>query len=417
MTLDLPLLRPFAALRPTPAYAAAVVAPPYDVLTSEEARQQVIGKPYSFLHVSKAEIDLPQGTERYAPAVYAKAAENLHNFVSRGVLVQECKPCFYIYRLKTATHTQTGIAGAAAVNAYEAGRIRRHELTRPDKESDRVCQIEAVDAHTGPVLAAYHPVPMVTDLVERITTTRPLLAVSDPDGVDHILWRVSQEADIAVLLAAFATMPALYIADGHHRSAAAARVAAARRALNPCHRGDEMYNSFLLVSFPTEELVILHYNRVVCDLNGLNRDTFLARVAESCTIVPCAQPTERTTRGEVRLYLPGQWYRLVWHSTLEETADPVAQLDVTRLTDIIFSPVLGLTNLRQDRRIDFVSGVRGFSALEQRVDSGEMAVAFVTHPPTIKELIAVTDTGQSMPPKSTWFEPKLADGLLSLPLG
>ncbi len=414
MNLDLPLLRPFVALRPTPSHALAVVAPPYDVLTSEEARHQVMGRPYSFLHVSKAEIDLPHGTDAYAPAVYAKAAENLKHFVSMGVLVREYQACFYVYRMSTTEHTQTGISGAAAVEAYETGRIRRHELTRPDKESDRVNQIKAVDAHTGPVLATYRPVPIITEVIEQTTMAQPLIDIFH-DGVHHTLWRVAREPDIAVLLAAFRTMPALYIADGHHRSAAAAQVAAARRVLNPCHRGDEMYNSFLVVSFPTNEMRILNYNRVVCDLNGLARHAFLARIAESCTVIPCPQPVQPVSCDEVGLYLPGQWYRLVWAPILE-TADPVVQLSVTQLANRILSPILGLHDLRQDQRIDFVGGIHGLGILEQRVNSGEMAAAFVTYPPSIEELIAVTDAGQIMPPKSTWFEPKLVDGLLSLPL-
>ncbi len=414
MNLDLPLLRPFVALRPTPSHAFAVVAPPYDVLTSEEARHQVIGRPYSFLHVSKAEIDLPHGTEPSAPAVYAKAAENLKHFLKSGVLVREYKPCFYIYRMRTSEHIQTGISGAAAIEAYETGRIRRHELTRPEKERDRVHQIEAVHAHTGPVLATYRPVAIITELIEKITKLPPLLETSH-GGVDHILWRVAQESDIAVLKAAFTVMPALYIADGHHRSAAAAQVAAARRARNLYHRGDEMYSSFLIVSFPTNEMKILSYNRVVCDLNGLDRNAFLARVAESCTVVPCSQEVHPSTWREVGLYLPGQWYCLVLNPILA-TGDPVAQLAVTQLANRILSPILGLHDLRQDQRIDFVGGIHGLRVLEQRVNSGEMAVAFVTYPPSIEELIAITDAGRIMPPKSTWFEPKLVDGLLSLPL-
>lgn len=416
VTLDPPLLRPFAALRPTPAHAGAVVAPPYDVLDSDEARQRVIGKPYSFLHISKAEIDLPSGTDSYAPAVYAKAAENLNRLVGEGVLVREAKPCFYIYRLISGAHTQTGIVGAAAVAAYEAGRIRRHEFTRPDKEDDRVRQIEAVDTYTGLVLAAYHPTPTITNLVSQVTTMSPLLAATADDGVEHVLWRVIEEAYITAFSMAFLVIPAFYIADGHHRSAAAARVAAARRAANPSHRGDEMYNFFPLVSFPAEEMVILDYNRVVRDLNGLDQNIFLAAIAESCIVTPSSKPVKPATRGEIGLYLPGQWYRLVWRTALT-AEDPVTRLDVSRLTDYILAPILGLVDLCHDKRIDFVGGIRGLEALERRVDGGEMMAAFAMHPPGFEELIAVTNIGQVMPPKSTWFEPKLADGLLSLPLG
>ena len=416
MSRNLPLLRPFAALRPTPVHAVAVVAPPYDVLTSEEARQRAIGRQHSFLHVSKAEIDLPPGTEPYAPAVYAKAAENLNHLIRIGVLVRENKPCFYIYRMSTTTHTQTGIAGAAAIKAYETGRIRRHELTRPDKEKDRVRQIEAVGAHTGPVLATYRPVTTIGEFIDKIVKTQFLLEAHH-DGVHHTLWRVDQDSDIEVLLTELTKMPALYIADGHHRSAAAARVAAAHRVRNPSHHGNEMYNSFLMVSFPTNEMVILNYNRVVCDMNGLDQKTFLARIAESCVVVPCHQQVQPITRGEVGLYFPGQWYRLLWHQNpTAETTDPVAQLAVTQLENRILAPILDIHDLRKNRRIDFVGGVHELEVLERRVDSGEMAAAFVTYPPSIEELLTVADAGKIMPPKSTWFEPKLVDGLLSLPL-
>ncbi|KAF0143330.1 MAG: hypothetical protein FD153_514 [Rhodospirillaceae bacterium] len=414
MTFDLPLLRPFAALRPLPLHAAAVIAPPYDVLDIEDARAIAAGRPYSFLHISKAEIDLPPGTDPYAPAVYAKAAENLNRLMAEGILVRESKPCFYIYRLIAGSHIQTGIVGAATVAAYDSGRIRRHEFTRPGKEDDRVRQIEAVNAHTGPVLAAYRPTLVLAAVITQVAAMTPLFAVTADDGVTHVLWQVARETDIVTLSAAFATLPALYIADGHHRSAAASRVAAARRTANPDHRGDEMYNSLLLVSFPADEMVIRDYNRVVRDLNGLDRATFLARVAEVCTVTPSSQPVRPAGCGEMGLYLPGQWYRLAWRAM--PLADPVARLDVSLLTARILQPVLGLADLRQDQRIGFVGGGRGLGTLAEWVDSGKMAVAFAMHPPSLEALIAVTETGQVMPPKSTWFEPKLADGLLSLPL-
>lgn len=413
MTENLPVLRPFAALRPTPVHAAAVLAPPYDVLDSNEAWRRAAGKPHSFLHISKAEIDLAAGTDPYAPAVYAKAAENLNRLVAEGVLVRETRPCFYVYRLTAGAHVQTGIVGAASVAAYDAGRIRRHEFTRPEKEDDRVRQIEAVNAHTGPVLAAYRPNPMVAAVTRRVTATSPLFTVTADDGVTHGVWQVADENDGAMLAAAFAAMPALFIADGHHRSAAASRVAAARRAANPARRGEERDHSFLLVSFPADEMVILDYNRIVSTLNGLDRETFLAKVAGMCAVTASPCPVKPVARGIMGMYLPGQWYHLAWRAA--PPADPVAGLDVSLLTDRLLAPVLGITDLRQDRRIDFMGGARGLAALAERVDGGASA-AFAMYPPSMDELMAVTEAGRVMPPKSTWFEPKLADGLLSLPL-
>ncbi|MBF0130204.1 MAG: DUF1015 domain-containing protein [Alphaproteobacteria bacterium] len=412
----LPLFRPFAALRPTRAQAAAVAAPPYDVLDSQEARTRAQGRPWSFLHISKAEIDLPPGTDPHAPEVYAKAAENLRRMVAEGVIVRESQACYYVYRLVSGAHVQTGVVAAASVAAYDSQRIRRHEFTRPDKEDDRVRQIEAVDAHTGPVLAAFRPLPEVARVLERTTGAAPEFSVTADDGIEHTLWIVSERDDIARLTAAFDGVDALYIADGHHRSAAASRVAAARRTANPAHRGDEPYNSFLIVAFPAAEMLIMDYNRVVRDLNGLSPEAFLDRIGGDFSVTPSDGPAKPSRYGEMGLYLRGRWYRLGVRDLPAADADPVDRLDVSLLTDRLLAPVLGIEDLRKDKRIDFVGGARGLAELERRVDSGEMAAAFALHPTSMDDLIAVTEAGKVMPPKSTWFEPKLADGLVSLPL-
>lgn len=410
--MSVPLLRPFPGLRPVANHAAEVAAPPYDVLSSDEARQLAEGKPWSFLHISKPEIDLPAGTDVYAPEVYAKAAENLARMVSAGVIRRDPLPCFYVYRLEMAGHVQTGIVGGGSVAAYDANRIRRHEFTRPDKEDDRVRQIDGCNAQTGPVLLAHRNTPELAAAIQATTAKAPAYRVEAVDGNTHTLWVMDDAASLSVVQAAFDAMPAVYIADGHHRSAAASRVAAARR-----RRGgpaDAAYESFLVVSFPIEEMKIFDYNRVVRDLNGQSPEQFLAALEADFTVTPVAgqaRPAEPRTIG---LYLPGQWYRLTLKKSVP--ADPVARLDVSLLTDRLLAPVLGIHDLRKDKRIDFVGGKRGLGELEKRVDSGEMAAAFALYATRMEDLIAVADAGQVMPPKSTWFEPKLADGMVSYPL-
>jgi uncharacterized protein (DUF1015 family) len=416
MTAPLPLFRPFAGLRPAPVRAAEVAAPPYDVLTSEEARIRAKGKPWSFLHISKAEIDFPPGTDPHAPEVYARAAANLRRMVDEGVLVREKHVGYYLYRLTMGDHMQTGVVAAASVADYDSNRIRRHELTRPDKEDDRVRQIEAVGAHTGPVMVAYRPDPTVTEVAATATTRPPLFDIAADDGIRHALWAVDELAVVDRLTTAFAAMPAVYIADGHHRSAAASRVAAARRAANPGHRGSEMYNSFLVVAFPADNMKILDYNRVVRDLNGMDGETLLKRLGDAFRVETSPEPVKPGRRAEFGLYLKGRWYRLEVAGDLPPAADPVARLDVSLLTDRLLAPVLGISDLRRDSRIDFVGGMRGLKELERRVDSGEMAAAFSLFPTSMDDLMAVAEAGAVMPPKSTWFEPKLADGIVSLPL-
>lgn len=413
--MSVPLFRPFAALRPAPEYAVQVAAPPYDVLNSEEARAQAEGKPWSFLHVSKAEIDLPEGTDPYAPEVYAKAGENLRRMVEAGVLRRDPKACFYIYRMRMGGHVQTGIVGGASVAAYDANRIRKHEFTRPAKEDDRVRQIDACDAQTGPVLLAHRQTDEIAAVLASVIAGAPDYEV-EAEGAVHTVWTVADDEAIATLTKAFDAMPAVYIADGHHRSAAASRVAAKRRAENPAAKGDEPYESFLAVSFPIEEMKILDYNRVVRDLNGMDAEGFLKRLEQDFAIEAAEGPARPRQAHEFGLYLGGRWYRLTPSKPLPPESDPVARLDVSLLTDRLLAPVLGIEDLRKDPRIDFVGGKRGLEELERRVDSGEMAAAFALYPTRMEDLIAVAEAGEVMPPKSTWFEPKLVDGLVSYPL-
>jgi uncharacterized protein (DUF1015 family) len=407
------LIRPFPGLRPASGRAADVAAPPYDVLTTEEARARAAGKPWSFLHISKPEIDLPPGTDPYAPQVYAKAAENLQRMLAQKVLERDRKPCYYAYRLIMDGQAQTGVVVAASVAEYDKNRIRKHEFTRPDKEDDRVRQIEALNAQTGPVLLAYPNEPRVDSLLAQATGGDPDADVTADTGVRHTIWRIGDGGKIDTLTQAFDAMPALYIADGHHRSAAASRVAASRRAGRTNQDGTESCNFFLAVAFPQHQMRILPYNRVVASLNGLSRPEFLAKLGKSFALHAAPGAVTPAKPGEFGLYMSGQWYRLNIHPALVPANDPVARLDVSLLADRLLAPLLGITDLRRDKRIDFIGGIRGAAELEKRVDSGEMAAAFALFPTRMQDLMAVADAGEVMPPKSTWFEPKLADGLVS----
>ncbi len=402
------LVRPFAALRPTPEHAADVIAPPYDVVSTEEARALAAGRPRSFLHISRPEIDLPPDSSPYADAAYAQGAASLAKLVDDGVLVREREPSFYVYGMTMGSRTQTGVGLVGSVAAYEQHGIRRHELTRPDKENDRVRNIATLNAQTGPVLLAYRASDAVGALVRAAAAAAPLFSVIGPNDVQHTLWRVGAPHDVMALSSAMNALDALYIADGHHRSAAAARVAAQRRG-NP----EASHEYFLAVAFPHDEMRILDYNRVVRDLHGLTVDAYLARVRESFAVtasVGRVTPARTETFG---MYLADRWYALAIKPDLVPRADPVASLDVSLLQDRLLNPVLGIGDPRTDSRIDFVGGIRGLAELEKRVDSGAAAVAFALHPTRMEQLMAVADAGKLMPPKSTWFEPKLADGLLS----
>jgi len=407
------LIQPFAGLRPAPGRASEIIAPPYDVLSTEEARVQAKGKPWSFLHISKPEIDLPAGTDPYAPEVYAKAAANLNEMLDQGVLARDGERCYYVYRIVVGDHVQTGVVAAASVADYDTNRIRKHEHTQTEKENDRVRHIEALNAQTGPVLLAYPSAPEIDRILSSCSAGAPSADATADDGVRHSLWIVRDARVQAQLTQAFDELPALYIADGHHRSAAASRVTAARRNANPRHTGEESYNYFLVVIFPHHQTRILAYNRVVADLNGMDGDTFLTRVRERFSVKPSATPVTPEKSAEFGLYLAGRWYRLSLRGDLIPAEDPVARLDARLLSDQLLDPILGIRDLRRDKRIDYVGGSRGLEGLEKRVNSGEMSAAFALYPTSMEDLMSVAEAGAVMPTKSTWFDPKLADGMVS----
>ena len=403
------LIKPFRALRPAPGRAADVLAPPYDVLSSVEARDRVKGKPWSFLHVSKAEIDLDPAIDPYDGAVYAKASENFRRMINASVLVRDEKPCYYAYRLTWRGRNETGFAAVASIAAYAENRIRKHELTTPAKEDDRVRQIEAVDAQTGPVMLAYPAAPAIDTLLACAVAANPAVDVTVDDGIRHQLWVIDDAVTIAAVTRAVDRLPALYIADGHHRSAAALRVAQARGQRN---------GYFLAVLLPQQQMTILDYNRVLRDLNGLTHEEVLRDIERRYAVEPTNHQAARPARAdEVGMVLGGRWYRLALRSEFAaeraQSGDPVARLPVTLFAKNILEPVFGISDPRRDKRIDFVGGGRGLGELERLVSSGGMAVAFALYPTQMSDLMAVADAGAIMPPKSTWFEPKLADGMVS----
>jgi uncharacterized protein (DUF1015 family) len=406
----LTLIKPFRALRPAPGRAAEILAPPYDVLSSAEARVRANGKPWSFLHVSKAEIDLEAATDPYDHAVYAKSADNFKRMIAAGVVVRDDKPGYYVYRLTWRGHTQTGLAAVGSLADYASNRIRRHEHTTPAKEDDRVRQMEAVNAQTGPVMVGYPTAPQIDAMLARAAAGAPAFDVTADDGVRHQLWTISDNAAITALTRAVDALPALYIADGHHRSAAAERVAKARG-------GAGSHSYFLVVMFPQNEMTILDYNRVLRDLHGNSPDQLLARLHEAYAVAASDRPVQPAAADEAGMYLAGRWYRLTLRpeiaAKVAKAGDPVDQLPITLLARNVIEPIFGVTDPRTDKRIDFVGGGRGLPELERLVNSGQMAVAFALYPTQMSDLMAVADAGAVMPPKSTWFEPKLADGVVS----
>lgn len=398
-------IRAFQGLVPNPAHVAEVACVPYDVVNASEAAALAAGKPRSLLHVDRAEIDLPNETNHYSDAVYAKARENLLGLQRDGSLGREAGPSLYVYQQQMGTHVQRGLVALCNVEDYDAELIKKHEKTRKDKEDDRTKLIDTLSANTGPVFLTYRDEAAVTALVNAKVKETPAHDFVAPDGIRHTAWRVAGGEE---WIKAFGKVPVTYIADGHHRAASAARVARARRERNPQHTGAEDYNWFLCVLFPASELKILPYNRIVLDLNGLAAADLLAKVktifggvTENATPSPSAV-------GQVSMYLAGKWYGL--RCTAEANADPVSRLDVSVLQDKLLSPVLGITDVRTSKRIDFVGGIRGTGELVKRVDA-EGGVAFSMYPVTLGQLMDISDAGQIMPPKSTWFEPKLRSGL------
>lgn len=402
------LIRPFKGLRPHQKYAADVVAPPYDVLNTAEARIRAEGRPYSFLHISKPEIDLPEGTDPYDPAVYQQGAVNLQRLIDEHILMQDERPCYYAYRLEMNGHEQVGLVAVASVKDYDSNRIRKHEFTRPDKEDDRTRQIDTLNAQTGPVFLTYRHHSQVDEIMQIVMGSDPVYDLTADDNVKHALWVIDDD-NVQRLTSLFDAMDNLYIADGHHRSASASRIAAQRNIENP----DDPCHYFLSVLFPDNQMNILDYNRVVKDLNGLSVEAFVKRVASAFGISESDEAVKPGHAGQFGMYMRGRWYRLDIHADKVPTDEPVARLDVSLLANNLIDPVLGISDPRRDKRIDFVGGIRGLGELEKRVDSGEMAVAFSLFPTSLTDLMAVADANEVMPPKSTWFEPKLADGLVT----
>jgi uncharacterized protein (DUF1015 family) len=396
---------PFAALRPAPQVAAAVASVPDVGVSTDEARALAQGNPLSFLHVSRAEIDLPPGTDPYSDAVYERATENFHDLRSRAPLVEEDVPTFYVYELQMGTHVQTGIAACFSIDEYDNDLIKKHEKTRPDKEDDRTRHMLAISAQTGPVFLTYAASAAVDAVIARATTAAPLFDFTAPDGIRHRVWTVDV-GDHAAIVDGFAVIPALYIADGHHRAASAAR---ARRAL--AKRGAGEHDRVMAVAFPDNQMQILPYNRVVKDLSGMSPDAFVTAVRKHARVTEAASEAP-ARKGQIMMYLDGRWYDLDM-SAVTAGRDAAAALDVSILQDTILDPVLGIKDVRTDKRIDFVGGIRGTAELKRLVDSGAWAVAFSLYPVTVGDLMAIADAGGIMPPKSTWFEPKLRDGLLS----
>ncbi len=400
-------LNPFRALRPVPELAARVAAVPYDVVNRAEAAELARGNPHSFLHVGRSDIDLPEDVDQYDPRIYAGARQALDRFIAEGTLLRDATPSLYVYRQVMDGRTQTGIVGCVHIDEYERDVIRKHEKTRQDKEDDRTRHVLTLNANAEPVFLTYRGHPAIDAQTESIVRAAPLYDFTAPDGVRHIVWRVP---DPTPLVGAFGEVPCAYVADGHHRSASAWRAGQELRARRPGGPGGAEYEWFLAVLFPAEQLRILPYNRLVKDLNGLSSSNALARLARAGHVRPTDDPMPARP-GSFGFYLEGAWYLLTLDEPTIDRSDPIRSLDVSLLQDRILAPILGIGDPRTDKRIDFVGGIRGTKELERRVDSGEMAIAFSLHPTTLDQLIAVSDAGQVMPPKSTWFEPKLRSGL------
>ena len=411
------IIKPFRALRPPVGIAEKVAALPYDVMNVEEARSMAVGNHYSFLHISRPEIDLSPLTDPHDETVYAHGKMNLDEFINSGVLVQDTRECFYVYRQRMGLIVQTGLVVCASVDDYENGVIKKHEHTRADKEEDRVRHIDCLDANDEPVFYLSCACSEVEGIIGEVTSGSSEYDFTCDDGVCHTVWVIDDELLIGQLIRLFADIPRLYVADGHHRSAAAGHVRNIRRSANSNHTGLEEYNFFLTVIFPENQLNILPYNRAVKDLNGLDSAEFLARTGSIFDITPLSEPAKAARHHHFGMYLEGHWYNLRARTAIIDETDTVNRLDVSILQNNLLTPLLGIHNPRTDRRLHFVGGIRGTAELERLVDSGEYAVAFSLCPTSIRELIELADQDQIMPPKSTWFEPKLRSGLFVHLLG
>lgn len=416
------IFRPFRGLRPKPELAQQVASHPYDVLSRQEAVTIASGNPLSFLHINMPEVDLEESVAAYDSKIYEKGAENLRKFIQSSVLSQDSDSSFYIYKQQMGDHAQIGVVGVASVEAYENGLIKKHELTRPQKETDRVEHMVALRAQVGPVFLTYHASNKVDEIVAAITERSPEYDFVSDDDTRHVFWLVDA-AQNALLEQAFNEIECLYVADGHHRSAAASRVKTRFENENDNHTGKEAYNYFLSVVFPHNQMQILDYNRLLKDLNGISREQFIKQIEALGTVkaVMSYVQAKPQNAGEFAIYLPGQWYslKLFAEQTLSsddvvsrESSELIESLDVSRLQDLILKPMLGVEDQRTDSRIDFVGGIRGLQELQKRVDSGQWAIAFALYPTSVESLMAVADAGKVMPPKSTWFEPKLRSGLV-----
>lgn len=405
------IIKPFRALRPPKDLVEKVSALPYDVMNVEEACAMAAGNPYSFLHISRPEIDLSPEIDPHDESVYVQGKINLDAFIQRGVLTKDSQDCFYVYRQQMGAISQTGLVVCASVDDYQSGVIKKHEHTRADKEEDRVKHIDYLDANDEPVFYLSRSCAEVEGIIEGVTNGTPEYDFVSDDGVGHTAWIITDKILIERLVILFAAIPKLYVADGHHRSAAAGRVRELRREKNAGHNGSEEYNSFLTVVFPENQLNIMPYNRAVKDLNGCSSAAFISRVESSFEILPSPVPVIPVERHQFGMYLDGRWYQLHARPSIVHENDTVGRLDVSILQNSLLSPLLGIHNPRTDQRIHFVGGIRGNDELEKLVDSGDYAVAFALHPTSISELIELADQDQIMPPKSTWFEPKLRSGL------
>jgi uncharacterized protein (DUF1015 family) len=405
------IIKAFRALRPTPERAADVAAVPYDVVNTEEARALAGDNPLSFLRVSRPEIEMPEGVNIYADEVYNKAAANFDRLIGQAPLIIEDEPSFYLYRLMMGARAQTGLVACCSIDEYDNDIIRKHERTRKDKEDDRTRHMLAIGAQTGPVFLTHRPHAAVRELSRNVISTEPLFDFVAPDDIAHTIWRAPVEMNQA-LIDAFGRIPMLYIADGHHRAKSASRARETLRSQNPNHTGAEEYNFFQCVIFPSDQLHILPYNRVVKDLNHYSTEDFLKEVESAFEITPDADPRP-ASRNKFSMYLNGRWYGLKLKGEVTKRIKITDRLDVSALQNELLAPILGIQDVRTDKRIDFIGGIRGTQELERLVDSGRFAVAFSLYPTTIDELMEISDAGEIMPPKSTWFEPKLRDGLLS----
>lgn len=405
------IFRPFKAYRPKPELAADIAAKPYDVLNSEEAKEEVKDKPLSFLHIGKPEIDLDPSIDHYDPAVYEKGKENLQKLIDGGFLIEDPEPYLYVYAQTMDGRTQYGLVGCASVDDYWNNVIKKHENTRKIKEEDRSNHVRVTNAHSGPIFLTYKDVDTINNIVAQVTKDKPDNDHVAEDGVRHQSWVIKDEATIEKIESKLSEVPSFYVADGHHRSAAAGIVGKERQKANPNHTGNEEYNYFLAVLFPGSHLHIMDYNRVVKDLNGLSEDEFLEKIKTNFTIEKKESQYKPEQKGEVGMYLKGQWYKLSANPELINIDDPVESLDVAILQREVLTPLLNIDDPRTSERIDFVGGIRGLGELERRVNSREMEIAFAMYPTSVEELMSIADADKIMPPKSTWFEPKLRDGL------